>query len=62
MPPRKRLRVSQPASPSPVSQAKTPTPAEDSSPPEQQDLSDPWTDEEETALFKALMHWKPTGA
>lgn len=62
MPPRKRLRVSQPGSASPVSQVKTPTPVgEESSPPEQHMLNDPWTDEEETALFKALMRFKPTG-
>ena len=61
MPPRKRLRASQPASATPTSQAKTPTPVDESTPPNQQLLNDPWTDEEETALFKGLMHWKPTG-
>lgn len=62
MPPRKRARVSQAASPTPTSLPKTPTPA--GSPPgkiENQVIDDPWTDEEEIGLFKGLLKWKPTG-
>jgi MRG-binding protein len=62
MPPRKRARVSQAASPTPTSQPKTPTPAQSSpSKADDQLLTDPWTDEEEIGLFKGLMKWKPTG-
>lgn len=58
MPPRKRARVSQAASPTPV---KTPTPAEESADQDEELLDDPWTDDEEIGLFKGLIKWKPTG-
>ncbi|KAK4544567.1 hypothetical protein LTR36_004139 [Oleoguttula mirabilis] len=63
MPPRKRAKVSQAASPTPTSQPKTPTPAAEAPPSktDEQVLNDPWTDEEEIGLFKGLMQWKPTG-
>lgn len=73
MPPRKKQRVSQAASPTPTSQPKSPTPAAASSPvsphkaedeaatPQDSILNDPWTDEEESGLFKGLIKFKPTG-
>ncbi|KAK4505479.1 hypothetical protein PRZ48_003442 [Zasmidium cellare] len=58
MPPKKKARVSQAASPDP--EPATPVAAT----PEKTDeqiLNDPWTDDEEIGLFKGLMRWKPTG-
>lgn len=67
MPPKKRSRrgVSTPArdddgmeidapTPDVEEQNEPPTPAYDI-------LKDPWTDEQETALFKAIIKWKPNG-
>lgn len=59
MPPKKRARLSQAASPEPEPQAKTPTPAAAS--PDEAALNNPWSDDEEIGLFKGLMRWKPTG-
>lgn len=72
MPPRKRARVSQAASPDRSVQADTPAAAENSPEKhdddekegiteEQRQLADLWTDDEEIGLFKGLMRWKPTG-
>ncbi|QIX00629.1 hypothetical protein AMS68_006146 [Peltaster fructicola] len=55
MPPRKRARVSEAASPT----QKTPEPP--IKPTDEELLNDPWTDEEEIGLFKGLIKWKPTG-
>lgn len=66
MPPRKKARV--------VSQ-KASTPAQDENPmvvdtpemevttkkPGYDPLKDPWTDEQETSLFKGIIRWKPAG-
>jgi MRG-binding protein len=63
MPPKKRARVSQAASPAATDQQhKTPTPAAQSPSKADEDiLNDPWTDEEAIGLFKAVIKWKPTG-
>ena len=63
MPPKKRARVSQAASPAATDQQhKTPTPAAQSPSKTDEDiLNDPWTDEEAIGLFKAVIKWKPTG-
>jgi len=62
MPPRKRARVSQAASPTPASQPETPTPVEGSpTKVAEHNHNDPWTDKEEIGLFKGLIKWKPTG-
>ena len=68
-PRKKKPRLSsQPASTPSVIQA-TPTPTPASSPsrldgmsPEKSDFTlGPWTDEQETALFKGMIQWKPVG-
>lgn len=64
MPPRKRVRVSALASATPPSAAKSPTPDAATAPadsPTKDPLLDAWTDEEEAALFRGLMRYKPTG-
>ena len=65
MPPRKRARVSTRSTPLRESQGKASrvsTPAEkEPTPAEPNPQNDPWTDEEETLLFKSLVRWKPTG-
>lgn len=62
MPPRKRARISQATSP--AESRTSPAPATSEPSPAKTDeavINDPWTDDEEIALFKGLMHWKPTG-
>jgi hypothetical protein len=65
MPPKKRARLSSHAAstpsesvPEPVEE--TPTPMEVDSSREELTL-DPWTDEQETSLFKSMVRWKPVG-
>ncbi|KAL6704904.1 hypothetical protein ACN47E_007449 [Coniothyrium glycines] len=60
MPPRKRAKASAASTPLGDTQPKTP---QDSGAAQSQDdvLSDPWADEQETQLFKSMMKWKPTG-
>jgi MRG-binding protein len=72
MPPRKRARVSaastplhetQPNKAPPTTSEASDKPAEKTSAPQPalDVLNDPWTDDEETQLFKAIIKWKPTG-
>ncbi|KAK3655223.1 hypothetical protein LTR56_003644 [Elasticomyces elasticus] len=58
MPPRKKVKTSLTASPTPVSNPQTLAEADNASPASDREL---WTDEEELGLFKGLMTWKPTG-
>jgi MRG-binding protein len=60
MPPRKKAKASAASTPLRDTQPKTP---QDSGPAQAQDdgISDPWADEQETQLFKSMMKWKPTG-
>lgn len=67
MPPRKKAK---PAPSSPITDensmaidtpAPRPTKAKAAVPPPYDILKDPWTDEQESSLFKGLMKWKPNG-
>jgi hypothetical protein len=59
MPPRKRARVSQASTPQPKASAEAASPEAHAEKPNL--LADPWTDEEESQLFKTLIKYKPTG-
>ena len=68
MPPRKKARASAASTPLTEAQPKTPQesgpisqPQEDSSPQNEDLLNNPWTDDQETQLFKSMIRWKPTG-
>ncbi|KAF4302334.1 acyltransferase [Botryosphaeria dothidea] len=66
MPPKKRAKPSTAATPHASTPSKTPTKdlppaAAHTSAPAIDILNDPWTDDQETSLFKNLIRWKPTG-
>ena len=70
MPPKKKGKGTVRAASTPVadedamvidSPAETPKPVEESAKPNADLLKDPWTDEQETSLFKGIMKWKPNG-
>ncbi|KAF1823495.1 uncharacterized protein K489DRAFT_379484 [Dissoconium aciculare CBS 342.82] len=77
MPPKKRQRVSQAASPEASLPPDTPAQANAAADPkeenqddegrkgnatvEERELAELWTDSEEIGLFKGIMRWKPTG-
>jgi MRG-binding protein len=67
MPPRKKARGSTRAASTPVPDddsimADAPTSNASPSKASYDILKDPWTDEQETSLFKGIMRWKPAGA
>lgn len=64
MPPRKRAKASAASTPLAETQPKTPQetgPLTQSSPHNENAHNDPWSDDQETQLFKNMMKWKPTG-
>ncbi|KAF2122306.1 chromatin modification-related protein EAF7-domain-containing protein [Lophiotrema nucula] len=69
MAPRKRAKASAASTPLAEAQPRTPQdsgPTAQSqdlgSPPQNENLlNDPWTDDQETQLFKSMVRWKPTG-
>jgi len=67
MPPKKKAKASIQASSPPAADdesmvAASPIkPAEEQQKPQYDILKDPWTDEQETSLFKGIIKWKPAG-
>lgn len=63
MPPRKKAKAapSTPIADEDSMVIDSPTPKAHAKEPEYDILKDPWTDEQETSLFKGLMKWKPNG-
>lgn len=68
MPPRKKAKRGHSTSPpednAPQSSANTPGSSDSAVKPDEPKydiISDPWTDEQETALLKAIIKWKPVG-
>ncbi|KAJ5391707.1 hypothetical protein N7509_007197 [Penicillium cosmopolitanum] len=68
MPPRKKTKRAHSNSPledtAPLSSANTPGSSDSAEKPDEPEydlISDPWTDEQETALLKAIIKWKPVG-
>jgi len=67
MPPKKKAKASQrgvstPAADEDTMDVDAPSPeVEESNEPAYDILKDPWTDEQETSLFKGIIRWKPNG-
>lgn len=70
MPPKKKGKDAARAASTPLDEdamvidsptSETPKPVEEPTKPNEDLLNDPWTDEQETSLFKGIMKWKPNG-
>jgi MRG-binding protein len=64
MPPKKKAKASAPAAATPAEtddSLAVDTPPGDEEKPIPESLKDPWTDEQETSLFKSIIKWKPAG-
>lgn len=71
MPPKKKGKGAARAASTPVADedsmvidspaAETPKPLDEPTKRNDELLDDPWSDEQETSLFKGLMKWKPNG-
>ena len=66
MPPKKKARLSSRAASTPNGNAvpyveDPPTPMDDKLS-QDDSIMDPWTDEQETSLFKSVIRWKPVGS
>lgn len=62
MPPRKKAKISPVQAERQTTPSNTPPPNEDVKPGANYDpVTDPWTDEQETALLKGIIKWKPVG-
>lgn len=61
MPPRKRAKLSAASTPQDTTSIEQVVAEKPATNPMDDVLNDPWTDDEYTELFKAMIRWKPTG-
>lgn len=62
MPPKKKLKLAEASETENGQASATPASGESAKPETDYDIvADPWTDEQETALLKAIIKWKPVG-
>ncbi|RAH64060.1 uncharacterized protein BO66DRAFT_254614 [Aspergillus aculeatinus CBS 121060] len=61
MPPRKKAKLTPPGGTTEPSSASAAAPGGTQPPADYDPVTDPWTDEQETALLKGIIKWKPVG-